>query len=425
MRVVMLIAVLLALGFFAANRTAFGSQDRGSSSWATWRGPRGDGTTPQTVVTEWSPTKNVLWKTAVPGTGYSTPVICGNRVFLTTSEPRAIEQRILAYDRTTGKRLWNTVAHRGGFMRSSPENSHASSTPACDDRFVYAAFINGGALSLTAVDLNGSIAWQSSVGPFVSEHGYASSVALYDSLVIVQGDNLRRSFVTGVDRATGKTMWRTNRPTGLKASYGSPVIGRVAGRDQLLVEGQGTMSSYDPKTGALLWSADGPAEATVASPAFTDDLVFGSGGDPLREILAVRADGRGDVSRTHVVWRSNKGVAYVPSPVVSGDKLVVVSDSGVVTCYAARKGEVLWQKRLAGRVMASPIVAGGHVYVTNDAGRTFVFDAGSTFEAIAENDMGSGGHASLAVHGQRIYLRTAEALYAIGGATPRRSSQPF
>jgi outer membrane protein assembly factor BamB len=409
--------VAIGVGFVVA-AVAFGlrlgPRAHAPNTWASWRGPRADGTTDQAVVTEWSPTRNVLWKAPVPGTGHSSPVVCGERVFITTSDPIAIEQRILGYERLTGKPLWNTVAHRGGFMRSSPDNSHASSTPACDDRLVYAAFINAGALWLTAVDFNGAIAWQSNVGPFGSEHGYASSVALFDSLVIVQADNLRRSFVAGIDRVSGRTTWRTDRATGIKASYGSPVIGRVAGRTQLMVVGQGTVSSYDPSTGALIWSAEGPAPATVSSPTFIDDLVFASGGDPLNEILAVRADGRGDVTRSHVIWRSTRGVAYVPTPVVYRDKLIVVSDSGIVSCFSARTGDNLWQKRLRGRVMSSPIVAGGHIFVTSDEGRTFVFDAGSSFELIAENDMGSGGRASLAVHQGRIYLRTADELFAIG-----------
>jgi outer membrane protein assembly factor BamB len=387
-------------------------------SWPAWRGPRGDARGAATgVPTEWSPTRNVVWRAPVPGRGHSSPVVCGEDVFVTTADQEALQQRVAAFDRRTGRPSWSTLLHEGGFMRSSARGSHASSTPACDGRRVYAAMANGGSLWLSAVGLEGRVAWQSKVGPFYSEHGYGSSVALHENLVIVSADNPSKGFLAAVDRDTGKTVWETPRTTtGYKASYGSPIVGRVAGRTQLLVVGLGSVSGYDPEDGRLVWRAAGTADATVSSPAFSDQLVFASGGDPRNEVMAVRGDGQGDVSATHVAWRSRRGVAYVPSPVLVGSTLVVVTDEGIVNAFDAATGEVRWQARLEGDFLSSPVVADGHVFVTNDAGTTFVFDAGERFTLLARNDMGSGGKASPALDGGHILLRTDDALFCIGAA---------
>jgi outer membrane protein assembly factor BamB len=386
--------------------------------WPSFRGPSGDGRIAALEpVTKWSRTENVLWKVPVSGKGYSSPVVCDSRVFLTTSDPFTFQQRVLAYDRESGKLLFDTLVHKAEFMRSSPENSHASSTPACDKERVYAAFIGGGALWLSALDFAGRIAWQSNLGAFVSEHGYGSSLALHRSLVIALGDGVAKGFVAGVDRRTGKTVWRSERKaSGWKGSYGSPVIARVAGRTQLLVVGLDRVSSYDPDTGELSWFVKGPAESTVASPAFSDDLVFGSGGDPKTEILAIRADGKGDVTGSHVAWRSRRGVSYVPSPVFHEGKLIVVNDEGIVNCFDAVSGKSLWQARLEGPVLASPVVAAGLVFATNDAGKTFVFKAASQFELVAENDVAKRVRASPAIDRGRLYLRTEDELFCIGRA---------
>src|SRR5262249_20026305 len=167
---------------------------------------------------------NVVWKTKVPGRGHSSPIICGEYVFLTTADEQAQKQLLLAYDRKTGKPLWSTVVHEGGFLRKYPKNSHASATPACDGVRVYSAFINRDGLYVTATTLRGKILWQKKAGAFQSEHGYGSSPVFYKSLVIVNGDNLKGSFIAALDRQTGKVAWRTDRKTtGRHGSYATPV----------------------------------------------------------------------------------------------------------------------------------------------------------------------------------------------------------
>ena len=384
--------------------------------WPWWRGPGLDGRSrdgsPPTV---WDADKNIVWKTSVQGVGHSSPTLCGDRILLTTADEQEETQSLTAFDRDTGELLWAKVLHRGGLMRKHQKNSHASPTPACDGRHVYAAFINDGALRVTAADLKGEIVWQANAGEFSSEHGYGSAPALYKSLVMVNGDSLEGSFIAALDRASGEIVWRTPRTsTGSHGSYATPIVASVAGRDQLLLTGTGKTTSYDPETGKLLWSCDGPAEVTAATVAFSDELVFASGGFPEKEIIAIRADGSGNVTDSHIVWRAGRNTTYVPSPLYHEGRLYVVGDNGVAACFNAETGDTIWQKRLEGNFTASPVLAGGAIYATNEAGRTFVFRAADEFEMVAENDLQQRTLASPAIAGGAIYLRTESHLYRIG-----------
>jgi outer membrane protein assembly factor BamB len=393
-----------------------------TDDWPWWRGPTADGTSRhRQVTTRWSANENVVWKVNVPGRGHSSPIVCGTRVFLTTADEQAQEQRVLAFDRRTGKALWNTLVHQGGFPRKNPKNSHASATPACDGERVFSAFVFDDGLYVTATDLDGKILWQAAAGPFTSEHGYGSSPVLYQNLVIVNGDSLKGSFVAALDRKSGKTVWREERAsTGRHGSYATPVVADIAGKPQLIMTGLSEVTSYDPATGKLLWSCAGPAEVTACTAACSERLVFATGGFPEKELLAIRADGRGDVTRTHVVWRLTKGVGYVPSPLYHAGRLYVVADNGIVTCLDADSGKEVWQGRLEGAFSSSPVLVGDLLYVSNEAGRTFVLKTGSKFDMVAANDLGDGCLATPAVCGGQIFLRTSHHLYCLASRVPDR-----
>jgi outer membrane protein assembly factor BamB len=383
--------------------------------WPWWRGPALDGSGDSGAPTSWSARENVHWKTLVPGRGHSSPIIHGERIFLTTADERTQKQSVLAFDRATGKQLWNTLVHTGGFPAMNPKNSQASATPACDGQRVYSAFVHKTALYVTATDMAGKRLWQSKAGDFSSEHGYGCSPVLFGSLVIVNGDSLRGSFIAALDCATGKIAWKTSRPTtGRHGSYGTPIIAELAGKPQLLLTGMGTVASYEPATGKLLWSCTGPAEVTGCTPACSDKLVFATGGFPEKQILAIRADGRGDVTASHVAWRTGKGVAYVPSPLHHDGRLYMVTDNGIATCFEAATGKQLWQDRLQGAFTASPVLAGGLLYFTNEAGKTFVLKAGPKFEIVATNDLGEAVMATPAICGGQVYLRTNRHLFCLG-----------
>jgi outer membrane protein assembly factor BamB len=410
--------VLALLALFVALAPGQGAEPAGPKAtpgdWPWWRGPNRDGISPEAAVTKWGPTENVVWKTAVPGRGHSSPIVCGRRIFLTTADEQARHQFVLAFDRRTGTPLWSTRVHEGGFARMNPENSHASATPACDGERVYSAFLHGEGLYVTATDLDGRVGWQTRAGPFTSEHGYGSSPALHGGQVIVNGDSLKDSFLAALDCRSGKVRWRASRKsTGRHGGYATPVVAHLAGRPQLLLTGTDEVSSYDPETGKLLWSCDGPAEVTACTAAWGDGLVFASGGFPVKNLLAIRPDGSGDVTKSHVAWRTTRGVTYVPSPLYHAGRLYVVTDDGTVTCFEAATGKKLWQERLPGAFTASPVFAGSSLYATNEAGKTFVLKAGPTFELVATNDLGEATLATPAVCGGGLFVRTDRHLYCL------------
>jgi outer membrane protein assembly factor BamB len=387
-----------------------------AADWPWWRGPTFDGKSrDKVVVTKWSSTENVVWKTEVPGRGHASPILWGERVFLTTAEDDGQKQSVLAFDRKSGKLLWNTMANQGGFMRKYGKNTHASATPACDGERVYSVFINHDGLHVTATDLDGKILWQKEAGSFKSEHGYGSSPLLYKSLVIVNGDSQKGCFIAALDRATGKTAWKTERKTtGKHGNYATPMIATLDGKPQLIMTGLHEVTSYDPENGKLIWSCAGPAEVTANTAACSDKLVFASGGFPEKELLAIRPDGSGDVTKTHIAWRTGKGVTYVPSPLYHDGHLYVVNDGGTATCFEAATGNQVWQERLNGAFSSSPVLVGDLLYVTNEAGKAYVLKTGPKFEQVAVNDLGDGSLATPAVGGGQLFLRTTRFLYCIG-----------
>lgn len=389
-----------------------------SGDWPWWRGPGQSGVSGDSQIpTRWSSTENMLWKRELPGSGHASPIICGDKILLATADEQEQTQSVLAFDRETGTQLWSTDAHKSGLMKKHQKNSHASATLACDGEQAYAAFINDGGLHVTAIDLNGEILWQTDVGPFNSEHGYGSAPVLFESLVIVNGDNLSGSFVAAVHRGSGKIVWRTRREgSGRHGSYATPIVAELSGKPQLLLTGLGRTVSYDPRTGSEIWTVEGPAEVTGNTPAVSESLAFVSGGYPEKEIVAVRTDGEGDVSKSHVAWRVSRGATYVPSPLYHNGLLYVVSDNGIATCFEADSGDQVWQERLQGSFTASPVLVDDRIIITNEAGRTFVLRAGREFEVLAENDLGERTLASPAVSNGKIFLRTEQNLYCLSEA---------
>lgn len=378
-----------------------------AGDWPWWRGPEMTGqAVGATPPTTWSDRSNVLWQTAVPGRGHASPCVFGDQVFIATADEADETQSLVCYNRSDGQMRWSTTVHRGGFMNMHGKNSQASATPACDGQRVLAVYMNGGGIWVDAVGLDGSILWQQEAGKFTSRHGYGSSPVLYRSLVIVAGDNTGGGFLAALDRETGKIVWRVPRRN--EASFATPIVAETGGREQLLLSGQGLVVSYDPASGQELWRTTGSAKSTANTVAWNDEFVFATGGFPENHVLAIRADGSGEV-----VWQ-NKVKDYVPSPLLVGELLFVVTDDGIAYCFEAKTGKEVWKKRLGGDFSASPILAGDHVYVPNERGTVYVFKPTRQYELVAENTLSSGGFASPVVCGDTIFLRTAENLYCIG-----------
>ena len=386
-----------------------------SENWPCWRGPRGDGTSIETnVPTQWSGTSNIVWKAEVPGLGHASPIVWGDKLFTVTCLPESSERVLLCFDRNSGKLLWQQAVVKSPLERKHPLNSHASSTPVTDGKLIYVAFLDVDKMVVAAYDFDGKQKWFVRPGPFASQHGFCSSPLLFKDKVIVNGDHDGDSYLVALDRKTGKTIWKTPRQNHTR-SYCAPLIREMAGRTQMTLSGDKSCGSYDPNSGKLLWIIDGPTEQFVASPVYSEKtgLVYFSGGYPDHHIIAVKPDGTGNVTQSKIVWRTNKGVAYVPSPIIERDYFLIVSDSGVAHCFDAASGKLFWQER-TGEQHASLVSANGFVYFLNDEGVTQVIKPGPEVQTVGHNLLGERSFASPAISNGQLFIRGNRHLYCIG-----------
>jgi outer membrane protein assembly factor BamB len=385
-----------------------------AEEWPGWRGPRGDGTATETgLPVRWSVDENVRWKVALPGAGHSSPVIWADRVFITSCREEKKERLLLCYDRHDGKLLWERVVLTAPLERKHQFNTYASSTPVTDGSHIWVTFVAQPRVVVACYDFSGIKVWEKSPGEFHSVHGYCSVPVLFNDLVIFNEDqDDPAAYVVALDKNTGSERWRIHR-SGVR-SYCPPLIAEAAGKTQMVLSGSNHVTSYDPATGKLIWQIDGPTEQFVASFVFHDGLFFMTGGFPERHVLAIRPDGTGDVTETHISWRTTKGAGYVPSPVAWDHHVFLVTDEGVATCWEAKTGKQCWQERLGRRHHASPIVADGKLYFTDVEGITYVLSASPAFNVLAKNSFGEECSASPAVSGGNLFYRTAHHLWCIG-----------
>ncbi|MEO8271896.1 MAG: PQQ-binding-like beta-propeller repeat protein, partial [Aureliella sp.] len=388
------------------------------TDWPWWRGPSRDGTADpeQTPPLQFSDSENVLWKAAVPGRGYGSATVVGQRVFLATCDEESGSQSVLCFARDTGKLLWNTEVHASGAMRKNNKSTGASSSPACDGQHVFINFPNKDALVTTALDLDGKLVWQRRVSDYEVHQGYGASPVLYQDLVIVSADNKKGGALAGLDRRTGEVVWRRERFP--KPNYPTPTLLHVAGKDQLIMIGCDMVISYDPLTGETLWETEGATTECVTSTVTDGELIYTSGGYPKNHMSAIRADG----SR-QLVWENDERL-YVPSLVIKDGYLYGVLDEGIAMCWNAETGKQMWKARLGGTFSSSPVLVGDKIYATNEAGDFFVFGANPTkFERLAKNQIGEEVLSTPAIAGGRIYHRVAhrdengarqEVLYCFG-----------
>jgi outer membrane protein assembly factor BamB len=392
-----------------------------AEDWPQFRGPTGQGhSTERGLPLDWSESKNVIWKTPVPGSGWSSPVVGGGQIWLTSmtapADPRrgrgALSLRTLAFDVATGRETLNIEV----FRVDSPEpmhqkNSRASPTPILAGDRVYVHF---GAEGTAALTTKGEIVWKIRL-PYESQHGNGGSPILYRDLLIVNCDgNGGDAYVAAIDTATGKIRWRTDRRRPADQAYSTPLIIRVGDRDQLVSPGAYRAAAYDPLTGKEIWRVrydDG--FSNVPRPVFGQGLVYIATGFNTPTLMAVRPDGTGDVTRTHVAWTTSRGAPYTPSPVVVGDEFYYISDTGILTCVNAQTGAMLWQQRLGGNYSASPVFADGRLYFVSEEGVTTVVAPGKTFQKLASSRLDGATLASMAISNGSIFMRTESHLYRI------------
>ncbi len=388
----------------------------GAKYWSRWRGPSGQGHVPAGhYVDKWSQGTSV-WKTTVPGSGNSSPIVWGDRIFLTTGYGNGERLSMLAYSRADGKKLWETFIPQNGVEYVHYKNGFASATPVTDGQFVYASF---GRHGLFAFDFAGKIAWQHKFGIIDNYHGPAGSPVLYkDRIFIYQDANPapgQAAFVGAFDKATGKPIWQT--PRSESVGWGTAVVITTGERDELIVSSQRRVAAYDPTTGKELWTARGMSSEVIPTPVVGHGLVFASSGRA-GPTLAIKPGGTGDVTSTHVAWSSPRGSPFVPSGIIVDELLYLINDmQSILTVHEAATGKLVYQDRLGTAIRegfsASPVHVNGKIFLTNDEGQTFVVEAGRTFKLRHVNELGEQTLASPALVDGTWYWRTASTLRAI------------
>lgn len=388
----------------------------GAKYWPRWRGPSGQGLVAAGQYTDkWTPTTHV-WKTTVPGRGNSSPIVWGDRIFLTTGYGNGERLSMLAFSRADGKQLWETFIPQNGVEYVHYKNGFASATPATDGELVYASF---GRHGLFAFDFNGKIVWQHKFGIIDNYHGPAGSPVLYNDRIFIYQDanpsTAQSAFVGAFDKKTGKPIWITPRRE--TVGWGTAVVINTGERDELIVSSQQRVVAYDPAGGKELWSVRGNTYEVIPTPVVGHGLVFASSGRA-GPTIAIRPGGSGDVTATHVAWSSPRGSPFVPSGLVVGDLLYLINDmQSILTVYEAATGKLAYQDRLGVAIRegfsASPVHVNGKVYFTNDDGQTFVVEAGRTSKLLHVNELGEQTLASPALVDGTWYWRTASTLRAI------------
>ncbi len=372
------------------------------------------------MPTRWSATENIAWKTSIPGSGWSSPVLVNKRLYLTTAKPTegsgSLSLLAICLDAQTGQIIWSTeVFHPESGSSLHKKNGYASPTPLIRDGRIYVHF---GHLGTACLDLAGKVQWKQESIKYPSVHGNGGSPALAGDLLIFSCDGLSDPVVAALDRRSGEVRWKTprqNEAAPKKFAFSTPLLITNAGRAELISPGAGGTYAYDPVTGRDLWHVKtGTGFSVVPRPVFAHGLLFVNTDYDFPKLFAIRPGGTGDVTATHLAWQIGRGAPSTPSTIVVGDELYFVSDAGIATCVDAKTGQVHWNERLGGGFSASPVFADGRLYFQNEEGVGYVVKAGKTYELLAKNELGERTLASYAVDDGSLFIRSAEHLFRVG-----------
>jgi outer membrane protein assembly factor BamB len=382
------------------------------AQWPCLRGPTRQGHVIDTRMPQkWSKTENVIWRTDLSGRGNSSPVIWGDRLWVTAEVPgEPVGRVLLCLDRQHGGELWKLAAPTPNVQETLYwKNTYASSTPVTDGERVIAFFGNAG---LLCASVDGEKLWHVDLGPFTTMHGTGTTPVLYRDLVIViQYQSGAPTLFAAFDKKTGEKRWQHERPGAM--CWATPVLFRIGDRDELIYNGSNYVIGYDPASGEELWKLAGTSRESVPMVVSGGGLLYSMSGRN-GPILAIRPGGNGDVTQSHLVWSKRRGGPHVPSPAYHNDRIYVVNDMGILTCLDARSGDSLWQRRMRGRFSVAPLVVGEMLFLMNEDGLCSLIKTGDAFELIAENDLGEPTLSTPAVLGGRIYFRTEKAVICVG-----------
>jgi len=421
-----------------------------AEDWPQWRGPLGIGVSPERgLPTTWD-AEQATWRVRLGGLGVSSPVVAGDRVFVTSQagrgtlragnhptlargedakaerplgpgarpegDPTRVSFLVEAFQRKDGRRLWqHSFEAEGALPEVHQKHNLASPSPVTDGELVFAWFGTGQLVALRTA--TGERVWQRHLGreysPFDISWGHGSSPALHGELLILLCDHRPASYLLALDKRTGAVRWKADRPQG-SVSYTTPAVFRGPSGDEMIVNSTRRIDAYDPSTGSLLWWVGEPHNFAIPVPAFADGVLYMSRGYRSGPYLAVRAGGRGDVAASHVLWSMPTGAPYVSSLTYYEGLLYMANDAGIVTCLDPKTGGKVWQQRIDGIFSASPVAADGKIYLVSETGETIVLQAGREPRVLARNPSGGRSVASLAISGGQVFLRTDEHLVCIG-----------
>ncbi|MEM8944706.1 MAG: PQQ-binding-like beta-propeller repeat protein [Planctomycetota bacterium] len=388
--------------------------------WPQFRGPTGQGIARLTnPPVAWNSDDGFTWKRSIPGHGWSSPIVHEGQIVLTTAVPDSDSSefqslRAMGLDAATGEIVWDREIFRVAVSPKHDKNSFASPTPITDGKTVYVHF---GPEGTAALDLAGNPIWTNEDIEYDARHGGGGSPILLGDLLVFNCDGVSDPFVIALDRKTGKERWRTYRHQMEyeRFSFSTPLAIEVDGRTQIVSIGSNYACSYAPEDGNEIWRVGFSRRwSVVPRPVFSAGLVlFTTGYEGPASLMAVRPDGTGDVTETHVAWTYEQSVPHTPSPVVVDDRVYLISDEGIATCLDIQTGDLHWRKRLGGAYSASPIAAGGNIYCPNEEGECVIFRASERYEEVARNDLEARTFASFATAEGALFIRTESHLYRI------------
>jgi outer membrane protein assembly factor BamB len=390
------------------------------TDWPQFRGPTGDGHSPaRNLPLRWSATENVAWKTAVPGNGWSSPVLAGNRLYLTSAIPKAgsdaLELSALCFDAASGTLLWQTPVFTQTADAPAPhrKNSHASPTPIVHNSRIYVHFGHQGTAALSP---DGQVLWRNDSLKYNPVHGNGGTPILAGSNLFFSCDGESNPFVVALNPDDGSVRWKADRKSSFPRTFSFATASYTDshGRPQIISPASGFVASYDPANGQELWRARYGGWSVIAKPVFAHGLTFISTGYEAPTVIAVRLDGSGDVTDSHVAWTLRRGAPNTPSFLCIGDELYLLADNGVFSCVDARTGTPHYQERACGQSSASPVFADGRIYLLDEQGLGVVLAPGREFRKLAENPIRERTLASYAVTDGALFIRSEENLLRIG-----------
>jgi len=402
---------------FSKAGISYPSDEEIAENWASFRGPQGSGISPYTnIPTQWDGKSGqaVIWKTKVPLPGHNSPVVWKRRVFLSGADKN--KRQVYCFDAVSGELLWeanvpNTLSAAGKAIEMEEDTGYAAPTVATDGTRICAIFPTG---DVGCFDFEGKELWSRNLGVPDSAYGYASSLAMYRNLLLIQYDQAaaedNKSSMIALDTFSGMTVWETKRP--VPGSWTSPIVVKIEDQNQLITCGDPWVIAYDPLNGTELWRADCLGTDVAPSPIYAGGLVFGI--HPYSTLVAIRPTGRGDVTKTHIAWKAEDNIPDICSPISDGEFIFLLTTEGILTCYKVSDGTKLWEKYLKIEFMASPSLVGKHLYLMGEKGTMIILEAGEVYKQLHRCELGEQVYASPAFSDGRIYIRGKNNLYCIG-----------